>query len=215
MKVAPAMDGVAETAADPEEQRSGRPLKIAMIAPPWFAVPPIGYGGIEWVVSHLTEGLVARGHEVTLFASGGSSTSAELMSTHDPAPSEQVGEWVVEAAALMDAYHRADEFDLVHDHSLLGLLMASMNTVPTVHTVHGPMAPEVFPRYDRLAGRVEMIAISHHHQSTFPLGLYSTVIHNAVDAGQYALGSGRGDYLLFVGGIWRICREKGILDAIE
>jgi len=57
-----------------------------------------------------------------------------------------------------------------------------------------------------------MIAISHHQQSTFPAGLHSTVIHNAVDASHYALGTGRGDYLLFVG---RICREKGILDAIE
>jgi len=187
-------------------------LRIGLIAPPWFAVPPSGYGGVEWVVSNLAEGLVARGHDVTLFASGGSVTKARLVSTYERPPSEQIGDWVIEAPALMDAYQRASEFDIVHDHSLLGLTMAPLIPGPVVHTVHGPMIAAVRPLYERLCGRVQTVAISNHQRGTFPAGLDATVIHNAVDAASYPLGAGKGDYLLFVG---RMCAEKGILPAIE
>ncbi len=187
-------------------------LRIGLIAPPWFAVPPTGYGGVEWVVSNLAEGLVARGHEVTLFASGGSVTDARLVSTYARPPSAQIGDWMVEAPAILDAYERWSEFDIIHDHSLLGLLMAFGVPVPAVHTVHGAMIPAVRPIYERLGGRVHMVAVSHHQRSTFPAELSATVIHNAVDATRYPMGEGDGGYLLFVG---RMCPEKGILDAIE
>ncbi len=187
-------------------------LRIGLIAPPWFAVPPTGYGGVEWVVSNLAEGLVARGHEVTLFASGGSVTDARLVSTYDTPPSAQIGDWMVEAPAILDAYERWSEFDVIHDHSLLGLLMAAGVPVPAVHTVHGAMIPAVRPIYERVGQRVHMVAVSRHQRTTFPSGLSATVIHNTVDATRYPMGGGDGDYLLFVG---RICAEKGILDAIE
>ena len=187
-------------------------LRIALIAPPWFAVPPTGYGGVEWVVSNLAEGLVARGHHVTLFASGGSQTGARLISTYARPPSEQIGDWMVEAPAALDAYERWTEFDIIHDHSLLGLLLASIVPAPAVHTVHGAMGAEVRPIYERLAGRLHTIAVSNHQRTTFPKGLEATVIHNTVDANLYPMGEGLGDYLLFVG---RMCPEKGVLDAIH
>jgi len=71
-------------------------MKIAVLSPVWFPVPPTRYGGIEWIVSLLAEGLVRAGHEVTLFASGDSSTQAELVSVYDEAPSEKIGNTQVE-----------------------------------------------------------------------------------------------------------------------
>ena len=66
-------------------------MRIAILAPVWFPVPPTGYGGIEWVVSLLADGLADAGHDVTLFASGDSSTRATLSSIYDTAPSELIG----------------------------------------------------------------------------------------------------------------------------
>ena len=81
-------------------------MKVAVLAPPWFAVPPSGYGGIEWIVWLLADGLADHGHEVTLFASGDSRTRAKLASVFEDAPSEQIGKslpelrhWVHRSAA--------------------------------------------------------------------------------------------------------------------
>ena len=128
-------------------------LRIGLVAPPWFAVPPHGYGGIEWVVSSLADGLVERGHDVTLFASGGSRTSARLVSTYAEPPSAALGDAFVESAALLDAYTSPDAFDVIHDHTVLGLLAGATQPMPVVHTVHGLVDPRLARIYERLAGR--------------------------------------------------------------
>lgn len=99
-------------------------MRIGMIAPPWFPLPPRRYGGIELVVSMLTEGLVRRGHEVTLFASGDSVTRAHLSYIFARAPFEQIADGSVEVVHSLDAYARAREFDLIHDHD--GLASGAM-----------------------------------------------------------------------------------------
>ena len=93
-------------------------MKIAVLAPVWFPVPPTGYGGIEWIVSLLADGLVDAGHDVTLFASGDSHTKAKLVSVYDEAPSRPDRPLVRGAAPrarLLRA--RLDEFDVINDHS--------------------------------------------------------------------------------------------------
>ena len=92
-------------------------MKIAVLSPVWFPVPPTRYGGIEWIVSLLAEGLVRAGHEVSLFASGDSSTQAELVSVYDEAPSEKIGTTQVELRHALSCFERADEFDVVNDHT--------------------------------------------------------------------------------------------------
>src|SRR6186997_2406150 len=92
-------------------------LRIAVLSPVWFAVPPTGYGGIELVVSLLADGLADAGHEVTLFASGDSLTKARLASVFDKAPSELIGRSLPELRHAMACYRRADEFDVINDHS--------------------------------------------------------------------------------------------------
>ena len=92
-------------------------MKIAVIAPCWFPVPPTGYGGVEWVVSLLADGLVDGGHDVTLFASGDSHTKAKLAAVHHVAPSEWIGRSFWELRHILHCYERAGDFDVINDHS--------------------------------------------------------------------------------------------------
>src|SRR5438552_635152 len=92
-------------------------LRIGILAPVWFAVPPTGYGGIEWVVALLADGLVDQGHDVTLFASGDSRTKAKLSYVYEEAPSELIGRSFPELRHALAAYELAEEFDVLNDHS--------------------------------------------------------------------------------------------------
>ncbi len=82
-------------------------MKIAQLAPPWISVPPNGYGGIEWVVSLLTEELIALGHEVTLFASGDSITAGQLEFAYERAQTERLGSTAIDAIHVAHALGRA------------------------------------------------------------------------------------------------------------
>ncbi len=118
-------------------------MKIALLAPAWFAVPPVRYGGIEWVVAILADGLVDRGHDVTLFATGDSRTKAHLATSYDDPPSYRLGMSMPDLHHALTCLERASEFDLVNDHS--GPLAAALGAtvhVPFCHTVHGPMTGE-------------------------------------------------------------------------
>src|SRR5438067_5749344 len=93
-------------------------MRIAQIAPPWIAVPPKGYGGIEWVVALLTDGLVERGHDVTLFASGDSRTRARLDATFAEAPGSRfINSIWHDTVHTLHAYRAPDAFDVYHVHS--------------------------------------------------------------------------------------------------
>ena len=92
-------------------------LHVGVISPVWFPVPPTGYGGIEWIVWLLADGLADAGHDVTLFASGDSHTKAKLSSVFPTAPSERIGQTLPELHHCLAAYARADEFDVINDHS--------------------------------------------------------------------------------------------------
>ena len=127
-------------------------LRIAVLAPVWFQVPPRGYGGIEWIVSLLADGLAEKGHDVTLFASGDSHTQASHSYVYEHAPSHLIGQSLTELHHALACYERADEFDVVNDHS--GLLAASLaggTDVPILHTVHGPLDAEGGTVYEQIA----------------------------------------------------------------
>ena len=119
-------------------------MRIAQLCPPWLAVPPKGYGGIEWVVALLADGLVEAGHDVTLFATGDSETKARLEYVFAEAPgSKTINDIVLDTThtlfSLQDARER---FDVIHVHSPFSALAASVETgVPTVHTLHGSFVP--------------------------------------------------------------------------
>ncbi len=190
-------------------------MKIAILAPCWFPVPPTGYGGIEWVVSLLADGLVDAGHEVTLFASGDSHTMAELDAIHHVAPSEWIGRSFWELRHVLHCYEQADRFDVINDHSgpFAAALGASVST-PVVHTVHGPLDGEPGLLYDqvsRVAPRTGLISLSMNQRKPRPNLNWIANCPNALDLSVYPFRPHRGDYLLFLG---RMSPDKGAHRAV-
>jgi glycosyltransferase involved in cell wall biosynthesis len=197
------------------EHTGSPPLRIGMIAPPWFAIPPVGYGGIEAMVAGLVDGLVARGHHVTLVGAGAPGTSAQrYVAVFPEPPSSRLGEpmpEVIHAAAAALALEDAD-LDVVHDHTLAGPLLARAWPVPTVVTAHGPVTGEPGDYLARLGTTVDVVAISDAQRRIRPELNWLATVHNGIDAASFPLGEGDGGYLLFLG---RFHPDKGAHLAIE
>src|SRR3954462_10124145 len=101
-------------------------MNIAILSPVWFAVPPIGYGGIEWVVWLLADGLVDAGHDVVLFASGESRTKAHLEYVYQEAPSDLIGQTFPDLRHVLHCFVRQNDFELISDHT--GMLAAALGS---------------------------------------------------------------------------------------
>ena len=190
-------------------------MRIAELCPPWLAVPPKGYGGIEWVVSLLADGLVDGGHQVTLFASGDSRTKARLESVYDVAPSEWIGHTFWELRHTVSCLVRGGEFDVISDHTgLLGLALGSMGPTPFAHTVHGPLSGEPGRLYEQVTAIVPhaaLIAVSDVQRRPLPDLPWVATCANALDLSLYPFMPDRGDYLLFLG---RMTADKGAHRAV-
>lgn len=194
-------------------------MRIGILAPPWFPVPPEGYGGIERVVSLLADGLVAAGHDVTLFASGDSVTDARLEAVFPTAPSEWIGHTYWELQHTLHALAAAHELDVVHDHTgLLGLALGGLVDLPLVHTVHGPLdglPGELYEQVCALVPQARLVSISASQRRPHPELPWLATVHNAVDLSLYpeppTSRAERSDYLAFLG---RMSRDKGAHRAI-
>ncbi|PWT73543.1 MAG: glycosyl transferase [Chloroflexi bacterium] len=190
-------------------------MRIAQIAPLQAATPPHAYGGTERVIYNLTESLVQLGHEVTLFATGDSRTSARLV----PAVAEAVNfdpDTVISAyhiAMLADVYRQASDFDLIHSHlDHLTLPFIGTTRTPTVLTLHGRVdTPELERVYGAYAG-ANYVAISHNQRRSQPNANWIATVHNGIDVKNYTYHPVAGDYLCFVG---RISPDKRPERAIE
>ena len=191
-------------------------MRIAILSPVWFPVPPTRYGGIEWIVSLLAEGLVERGHEVTLFASGDSETEANLVAVFQEAPSEFIGQTNYELHHALACFEQAEEFQIVNDHSgPLAAALGAGSPTPVVHTVHGPLnrrAGELYEQIDRFAPRVGLISLSMNQRSPLPHLNWIANCPNALDLSLYPVHPHKGDYLLFIG---RMSPDKGAHRAVE
>ena len=191
-------------------------MRIAVVSPVWFPVPPTGYGGIEWIVWLLADGLADAGHEVTLFASGDSHTKATLAAVYETAPSELIGTSIVELHHALHCYEREAEFDVINDHS--GLPAAALGgavETPVLHTVHGPLdaiGGVVYEQIARVSPRVGLISISYNQRRPKPQLPWAANVPNALDFSLYPVKPHRGDYLLFVG---RMSPDKGCHRAID
>jgi glycosyltransferase involved in cell wall biosynthesis len=190
-------------------------MRIAILSPVWFAVPPTGYGGIELIVSLLTDGLVDAGDEVTLFASGDSLTKANLESVFPKAPSELIGRSVPELRHALACYTRAGEFDVINDHSgMPAAALAGVVRTPVLHTVHGPLDGEpgaIYRSIQEVSPNVGLISISLNQRRPAPELPWAANIPNALDFSLYPCKPHRGDYLLFLG---RMSPDKGAHRAI-
>jgi glycosyltransferase involved in cell wall biosynthesis len=179
-------------------------------------VPPIAYGGTERVVAALAEELVKRGHEVTVFASGDSTVSAEVRPVVDRAlwPAGYRGDISAHIQrAVGRCWAEVREFDVVHSHvEGYGFLFARHSPVPVVSTLHGRLDIAGMPDLLEDFTDVPLVAISQSQRRWAPDANWVGVVHNGLPLGGMPVSEKHGDYLLFVG---RVSPEKGVAEAIE
>jgi len=190
-------------------------MRVGMLAPIAWRVPPRHYGPWERVVSLLTEGLVARGVDVTLFATADSVTAARLAAVcphpyeEDPAIDAKVWEHLHVAAA----FERAEEFDVLHNHyDFVPLSYSRLVDTPVVTTIHGFSSDRILPAYERYDDRVAYVAISDADRR--PELTYAATVHHGIDLSELTFSphSPRADGPLVVLG--RIHPDKGVAEAI-
>ncbi|HEX2047636.1 MAG TPA: glycosyltransferase family 4 protein [Acidimicrobiales bacterium] len=191
-------------------------MRIAEIAPVWVSVPPPSYGGIELMVSLIADGLVDRGHDVTLFASGGSKTKGKLVTPLEETPDlADMGLSVTDDIIhTLTSYLQASDFDVIHDHSGFGPAFGALlnGRPPVVRTLHGPWSDEARRFHAALADRVHLVAISQSQAGFNDELRYEGVVYNGLDIDAYPYREEKEDFLLFLG---RCNPEKGPEVAVD
>ena len=188
-------------------------LRVAVLAPISWRVPPRHYGPWEQFASLLTEGLVERGVDVTLFATADSETAGRLASvvprgySEDPDADPKVSECL----HIAHVFERADEFDLIHNSfDFLPLTYSELVETPVLTTIHGFSSPRILAVYQRYNATSSYVAISDSDRD--PTLDYLATIHHGIDTDAFALQTTAGRYLLFFG---RIHPDKGTVEAID
>jgi len=197
-------------------------LKIAQLAPPWLAVPPKKYGGTELIVSHLTEELTKRGHNVTLFASADSKTRAKLVSSFPKALYWKGTSWHDLYGLLfhtLTCFEKAENFDIIHNHSAyLGLCFSQFTKTKVVTTYHGSLHPtikEKGAKYKILKKfkNSYFVSISNSQRKTKDLKLnFVATVYNGIDVKKFDFNESPKKHLIWMG---RITPKKGVLESIE
>lgn len=204
-------------------------LKIAQVAPLWVTIPPKKYGGIERIIAMLCDGLVERGHDVTLFASPGSETKAKLVSVFDKPLIEANITWsnpIWNLKNLSKAYEMAinKNFDIIHCHlDVWGLFFQNLTETPTLHTMHNPLyrTNADATKDDRLrlfrdeSFRTNIVFISQSAKDQamvkFP-EKRARVIYNGIDLSHFNFNNFGGEHFVWIA---RINKHKGIENAIQ
>src|SRR5947209_5476285 len=190
-------------------------MRVAMVAPPWYEVPPVSYGGIETMVAELVGRLTERGHEVTLIGAGRDLTpAAGFVPVFPEPPSSRLGEAlpeIVHAAAVGRILDTLD-VDVIHDHSLAGPLLARDRRTPTVVTMHGPVDGEHGDIMAALGHTVQVVAISDAQRKDRGDINWVGTVHNAIDVDQYPFEEEKDDVVLWMG---RFSPDKGPELAID
>jgi glycosyltransferase involved in cell wall biosynthesis len=185
-----------------------------MLAPLEIRVPPVGYGGTEMIVSILTEELVRRGHDITLFASGDSITKAKLISvTLEYLRKNETKSTALPLLNVVTCLELADRFDIIHNHAgIFGMLTAGLSKTPMLTTLHGRMEEETSVAFDHYNGWYNTVSKSARRYFP-PKPKFAGVVYNAIDSTDYPFNRGaRGDYLLYFS---RFCADKGAHLAIK
>src|ERR1700680_2560510 len=188
------------------------PKRVAVLAPVAWRTPPRQYGAWETVASNIAEGLVARGWDGTLFASGDSITKARLHAVVDRGYEEDrsIDPKVAEYLHIPEVFQRAAEFDLIHSHyDFMALTYSRLVKTPVLTTVHGFSSPKIMPLYQKYSDGY-FVSISDSDRAA---GLnYLATVYNGIDLSLYPLQQPGGDDLIFLG---RIHPDKGVHLAIE
>src|SRR5271168_5102849 len=186
--------------------------RVAILSPIAWRTPPRQYGAWETVASNVTEGLIARGWDVTLFASGDSITRAPLHAVIDQGYEENsaIDPKVAEYLHISEAFEHAAEFDLIHSHyDFMALTYSRLVKTPVLTTIHGFSSPKIMPIYQKYRDGY-FVSISDSDRAP---GLnYLATVYNGIDLSLYPLQEQSGDHLIFLG---RIHPDKGVHLAIE
>lgn len=188
-------------------------MKIAVLAPIAWRTPPMKYGPWEQVASNITEGLVERDMEVTLFATGNSSTKARLEYVSETAYAENptIDPKVWECLHISHLMEQADSFDIIHNHfDFLPLSYSRLIQTPMVTTIHGFSSQKIIPVYKKYNSDNFYVSISDSNRS--PELDYLATVYNGIDLDEFTFNPDPDDYLLFFG---RIHPEKGTHEAIQ
>jgi len=188
-------------------------MKIAVLSPVAWRTPPRHYGPWEQMASNLTEGLVASGIDVTLFATGDSITSAKLQSVVSKGYEDEKGQdaKVLECLHISNLMEHASEFDLIHNHfDFLPLTYSGLIKTPLITTVHGFSSERIIPVYQKYNQRGHYVSISDANRH--PDLDYLATVYNGLDTSNFSFNPHQGDYLLFFG---RIHPHKGTCEAIQ
>jgi glycosyltransferase involved in cell wall biosynthesis len=193
--------------------KTARPLRVAVLSPIAWRTPPRSYGPWELFASLLTEGLVALGHDVTLFATADSITAARLHATSPCGWSEDtmIDAKVAECTHIASVFERADEFDILHNSfDFLPLTYSGLVDTPVLTTIHGFSSPNIVPVYERYNATTTYVSISDadRHEKLD----YAATIHHGIDVDSFGPVVEARDYLLFFG---RIHPDKGTAAAID
>ncbi len=188
-------------------------IRIGMLSPIAWSTPPKKYGPWESVVSLLTEGLVKRGIDVTLFATADSHTSAKLHAV-SPRPYEEdksISVKVCECLHISEVFERANEFDIIHNHfDYLPLTYSALVETPVVTTIHGISSRKILPVYKKYDNRTFYVSISDAYRCN-ELDYIATIRHG-IDIESFCFNDNPQDYLLFLS---RLHKDKGAKEAIE
>lgn len=196
-------------------------LHIVLVAPPYFDIPPAGYGGVEAVVAALADELVEHGHRVTLLGAGRAGTKADFVRVWDEPQTQQLGQPYPEIVNALKAWqvieelHRRHPIDVVHDHTFAGPGNAAayrMLGIPTVVTVHGPVDAEMYEYYRAFDRSVRLVAISDRQRELAPDLNWIGRVHNAIRPEEWPFRPEKMDYALFLG---RYAPYKGPHLALE
>jgi glycosyltransferase involved in cell wall biosynthesis len=192
-------------------------MNIAQLAPPFETIPPVGYGGTERVIHTLTEELIRRGHQVTLFAAGTSQTSARLVPTceqaawrHEPGYSDFAP---LLSVTVGKALREVDNFDVVHNHlDHFGFGLTRQTSTPVVSTLHGRLdRPEHELLYREFAD-VPLVSISHAQRIPVAWANFVATVYHGIDLDQFTFNPVPHGYLAYLG---RVSPEKGLDMAIR
>jgi glycosyltransferase involved in cell wall biosynthesis len=187
-------------------------MRIAMLSPIAWRTPPRQYGPWENVVSLLTEGLVNRGIDVTLYATGDSITQGKLKATCSTGYEEdnKVIPKVAECLHISELFEHADDYDVIHNHfDFLPLSYSSMTTTPIIATIHGFSSPAILPVYEKYNKKVFYISISDADRAS--ILDYLATVHHGINLNQFSLQTKPENYLVFMA---RIHPDKGAREAI-
>ncbi len=188
-------------------------MRIAMLSSIAWRTPPRHYGPWERVVSLLTEGLVAKGVDVTLFATADSQTEAKFHAIVPRSYEEDKSmiPKVWESLHISEVFERAQDFDLIHNHfDFLPLTYSGLVKRPVLTTIHGFSSEKILPVYKKYNGKSYYVSISDADRS--PELTYIATIHHGIDLEAFTFNPSAGEYLLFFG---RIHPHKGVREAIE